>query len=97
MWGNADLIITGEGKIDRQTLHGKTITGVANVAKKYRIPVIAITGKIGNNIDEIYKLGVTSIFSIVNRPMSLTESIEKTNYLIQSCVENIFKMILYKK
>ncbi len=94
---NADLVITGEGKIDRQTLQGKTITGVANVAKKYRIPVIAITGKIGDNIDEIYKLGVTSIFSIVNRPMSLKESIENTSHLIQSCVENIFRKIAFKK
>jgi glycerate kinase len=84
---NADLVITGEGKIDRQTLYGKTITGVAKVAQKHGVPVIAITGKIGNDIDDIYKLGVTSIFSIVNQPMTIQESMEKTDYLIQSCVE----------
>lgn len=90
---NADLVVTGEGKIDRQTLYGKTITGVARVAQKHGIPVIAITGKIGSDIDEIYNLGVTSIFSIVNQPMTLQESIEKTEYLIQSCVMNIFRII----
>jgi|SRR5680860_51102 len=90
---NADLVVTGEGKIDRQTLYGKTITGVAKVAQKHGIPVIAIAGKIGNDIDEIYKLGVTSIFSIVDQPMTLQESMEKTDYLIQSCVMNIFRII----
>ena len=92
----ADLVITGEGKIDRQTLNGKTITGVANIAKKHGVSVIAITGKIGDNIDEIYRLGISSIFSIVNQPMSLKESIEQTDSLIQSCVENIFRIIKYK-
>ena len=52
---NADLVITGEGKIDKQTLNGKAILGIASVGKKYKVPVIAITGKIGNNIEEIYK------------------------------------------
>ena len=90
---NAHLVVTGEGKIDRQTLYGKTITGVAKIAKKHGIPVIAITGKIENDIDEVYKLGVTSIFSVVNQPMDLQESMEKTDYLIQSCVMNIFSII----
>ena len=97
---NADLVITGEGKIDRQTLYGKTIIGVAKIAQKHGIPVIAITGKIGNDIDEIYKLGVNAIFSIVNQPMDLQESMRKTDYLIRYCVMNIFRTIkilkLYK-
>lgn len=94
---NADLVITGEGKIDRQTLYGKTIIGVAKIAQKHGIPVIAITGKIGHDIDEIYELGVTSIFSIVNQPMDLQESMRKTDYLIQSCVMNIFRIIKANK
>jgi glycerate kinase len=94
---NADLVVTGEGKIDRQTLYGKTITGVAKIAQKHGIPVIAIAGKIGNDIDEIYKLGVTSIFSIVDQPMDLQESMSKVDYLIQSCVMNIFRIIKVHK
>ena len=90
---NADLVITGEGKIDRQTLYGKTITGVAKVGQKHGIPVIAIAGVIGTDIDEIYKLGVTSIFSIVNGPMTLQECLVNADYLIQSCVMSIFRVI----
>lgn len=90
---NADMVVTGEGKIDRQTLYGKTVAGVARVAQKHGVPVIAIAGKIGDDIDEIYNLGVTSIFSIADQPMTLQESIERTDYLIQSCVMNIFRVI----
>ena len=90
---NIDLIITGEGEIDKQTLQGKTILGIAALAKEYYVPVIAITGKIGDNIDEIYKLGITSIFSIVNKPMKLEEAINDVEYLIQSCIETIIRTI----
>ena len=90
---NIDLIITGEGEIDKQTLQGKTILGIAALAKEYYVPVIAITGKIGDNIDEIYKLGITSIFSIVNKPMKLEEAINDVKYLIQSCIETIIRTI----
>jgi glycerate kinase len=90
---NADLVVTGEGKIDRQTLYGKTIAGIARIAQKHGVSVIAITGKIEDDIDEIYDLGVNSIFSIVNQPMDLKDSIKKTDHLIQSCVMNIFRLI----
>ncbi len=94
---NADLLITGEGKIDAQTLNGKTISGIASVAKKYNVPVVVITGKIGDNIDRIYAIGVTTVFSIVNKPMRLHESIKNADILIQTCVENIMRTILTQK
>jgi glycerate kinase len=90
---NSDYVITGEGKIDKQTLSGKTITGLAKIAKKHGVPVIAITGKIGKNVDVIYQLGVTSIFSIINEPMELKESMREVETLIQSCILNIFRTI----
>ncbi len=88
---NADMVFTGEGKIDRQTLYGKTISGIAAMGKKYNIPVFAVAGKVGDNIEELNDLGVTAIFSIVNKPMSLEESIANADQLIQSCVENILR------
>lgn len=88
----ADLVFTGEGKIDTQTLYGKTISGVAKVAKKHNIPVVVITGKVGDNIQEIYRHGVSAIFSIVNKPMSVEESIKNANMLIQSCVKNVMRV-----
>ena len=87
----ADVVFTGEGKIDHQTLYGKTISGIAAIAKKHKVPVIAITGMIGDNIENLYDLGITSVFSIVNKPMSLEESIVNVDALIQSCVENILR------
>ncbi|MCB0471900.1 MAG: glycerate kinase [Flavobacteriaceae bacterium] len=90
---NVNLLITGEGKIDRQTLHGKAIIGLASLARENMVPVIAITGKKEGNIDEIYTKGITAVFSIVNKPLSLREAIVNAENLIESCVENIFRII----
>jgi len=92
---DADLVITGEGKIDDQSLHGKTVLGVAAIAKKYNVPVIAIAGKVGDGIDEIYDLGVTSIFSITDQPMPLEEALEQADNLIRSCIENIMRIVKF--
>ncbi|MCM1322293.1 MAG: glycerate kinase [Bacteroides sp.] len=59
-----DIIFTGEGKIDKQTLHGKVVIGVAKRAKNLGVPVIAVVGDIDNNIEKAYDLGVSAIFSI---------------------------------
>lgn len=89
----ADLIITGEGKIDSQTLHGKTVAGIARMAKKHHVPVIVITGKIGEDIDPIYNMGVNAIYSIVNQPMELSTALKNADILIRSCTENIMRTI----
>jgi len=90
---NADLVITGEGKIDQQTLYGKTIAGIAKISKEHNVPVIAIAGKVDSDIEELYELGLTAVFSIVNQPMSLQEAINNTGELIESCITNIFRVI----
>lgn len=90
---NADLVFTGEGKIDKQTLNGKTIFGISKIAKKYHVPVIVITGKVGEGIDEIYNNGVTAIYSIVNQPMALSTALKNADALILSCTENIMRSI----
>lgn len=64
----ADLVITGEGRLDRQSAHGKVIAGVSRRAKKANTPVIAIVGAIGDGADDIYRLGVCSVFTINHRP-----------------------------
>ncbi len=60
----ADLIISGEGKIDTQSLRGKVVIGVARRAKQSAVPLIAVVGDIGNDIQKAYDEGVTGIFSI---------------------------------
>lgn len=86
----AQLVVTGEGKIDIQTLHGKTIMGIASLAKKHSIPVLVFTGSIGHGISEIYDQGVTAIFSIVSEPMSLQTAIKNAAELLKTSVTNVF-------
>ena len=60
----ADFVLTGEGKIDGQSLRGKVVVGVARRAKTQDVPVIAVVGDIGDEIEQIYSQGVTDVFSI---------------------------------
>ncbi|WP_300385884.1 glycerate kinase [Clostridium sp.] len=90
---SADVVFTGEGKIDFQTKFGKAPYGVAKEAKKYGLPVIAICGEIGEGYDELYNHGFTSIFSIVNRPMTLEDSIKDSKKLISDVSERIIRVI----
>jgi len=89
----ADIVLTGEGRIDHQTIYGKTISGVARMAKNHNVPVIAIAGKVNHDIEELYNIGVNAVFSIVNQPMQLEVAIQNTGKLIESCVENIVRLI----
>lgn len=60
---DADLIITGEGKIDGQSLRGKVPIGIADRAKNSGVPVIAIVGDVGDGLEAIYQRGISAIFS----------------------------------
>jgi len=60
----ADFVFTGEGKIDNQSLRGKVVIGVARRTKKAGVPLLAIVGDIGDNIENAYSEGVSAIFSI---------------------------------
>jgi glycerate kinase len=90
---NADLIITGEGKLDSQTAFGKTPIGVSKLAKKYDIPVIALAGALGDDIDKLYNQGITSLFSISKAPTSLEYSMENAYSLISDTTERVFRII----
>lgn len=89
----AALVITGEGSIDYQTQFGKTPYGVTMVAKKYGIPVIAIAGSIGKDAYALYEKGFNSIFSIVDKPMTLEEAIENSEILLENTAERIMRGI----
>ena len=60
----ADIIFTGEGKLDTQSLRGKVVIGIARRAKVCNVPVVAVVGDVGDNITKAYDEGVSSIFSI---------------------------------
>ncbi len=81
--GNADLLITGEGQIDGQTIYGKAPVGVCKLAKDYDLFTIAIVGSIGDGADKVYDHGIDMIVDIIDKPMS-----EKKAYLnVESLIE----------
>jgi glycerate kinase len=88
-----DLVITGEGKIDRQSVCGKVPVGVAERAKKYNLPVLAIVGDIGEGAGAVYDLGVDSIMSTVNKAMSLAEAMAEGGDLLEEAAERAMRII----
>jgi len=87
----ADLVITGEGKIDSQTIYGKAPIGVARIAKKYNVPVIAVAAIIGDDADIVHQYGINTLIKISEPPMSLTEPKSKKIGLIKRSVKQFLK------
>lgn len=91
---DVDLIFTGEGRIDNQSSMGKSLSGLAKIAKNHNISVIALAGSVTDNISKIHHQGITSIFSIIDGPMTLTEAITHTEKLIRKKVDEICRLII---
>lgn len=89
---NADLVITGEGKLDGQTLQGKTPIGVAKCAKKYNIPVVAVVGEIGLDVEKVLKEEIDCVFSIIQKACSLEEAMKSSKKWIQFSAEQIIRL-----
>ncbi|SDD23596.1 glycerate kinase [Terribacillus halophilus] len=90
---NADLVITGEGSLDFQTPDGKIPCEVARIAKKYNIPVIAITGTIGRGAESNYDAGIDAYVSIIQNPVTLDKAIANAPRWIEDSVECILRQI----
>ncbi|TWE08176.1 glycerate kinase [Neobacillus bataviensis] len=90
-----DFVITGEGKMDGQTSMGKAPLGVAQLAKKHEIPVLAMAGCITEETAILNELGITSYFSIVNAPMTLEEAMDSTvtSENLRTTTKQIFRLI----
>lgn len=89
---HADLVFTAEGKIDSQTASGKTVSGVARLGQKYRVPVVALAGIVKDELEELYKQGITSVFSIANQPMCIEESKARAAQLLAATSEQIMRL-----
>lgn len=89
----ADYVFTGEGSIDGQTLFGKTPYGVATVAKKYSIPVIAFAGRIGNGVESLYDNGFNAIIGILKGVSSLEEALDNGEANLAFAAENICRIL----
>ncbi len=92
----ADLVITGEGRIDNQTKFGKVPVGVAKRAKLYNKPVIAIAGSVGDDIDDLYQMGIDLVLDIINKPMNLSYAMENAEKLMIDTGKTIGRFLKLK-
>ena len=90
---NTDLVIVGEGQFDRSTIFNKAPISVAHRAKINRIPVIGIAGSLGAGFSEIHNHGIDSMFSLVNRPMSMNDAVSNSKRLIEIATEEACRAI----
>lgn len=86
---DADLVITGEGRIDSQTIHGKVPVGVARVAKRYQIPVIGIAGSLTADVGVVHQHGLDAVFSVLHRICSLDEALAEAGTNVRMAARNI--------
>lgn len=91
---DADLIFTGEGKFDRQSLMGKVADGVASRAKKIRVPVVVIAGSIGDDIDDetMQAAGISAAFSICPEPCTLADAQKQSKEFLFRAMKNILRL-----
>ncbi len=89
----ADLVITAEGQIDAQTAYGKSVGAVAEIAKRYDLPVLAFAGSLGANYQVVYKLGVDAVTALPSSPMTLAYAMENAARLISDAAERACRLI----
>ena len=94
---DADLIITGEGRIDNQSINGKTPIGIAKISKKYEKSVIAIVGSSSKELDLIYQNGIDLVLDIINEPMNLDDAIKNVKQLLEFTGEKAIRAYTLRK
>lgn len=87
------LVLTGEGKIDGQSLRGKVVVGVARRAQRQDVPVVAIVGDIGDNVAPVYDEGVSGIFSINRLAIDFKEAKHHAKEDLQLTVDNLMRFL----
>ncbi|MDZ7322318.1 glycerate kinase [Kosakonia sacchari] len=85
----ADLVITGEGRIDSQTVHGKVPVGVAKVAKRHNIPVIGIAGSLTADVGVVHHHGIDAVFSVIYKVCSLEDALENAGENVRMTARNV--------
>ncbi len=80
---DTDLVITGEGQLDSQTIHGKTPHGIARVAREYNVPTIAFAGSLNADDFMLHDAGFQAVLPIMDKPMSLEEALARAKQLVE--------------
>ena len=89
----ADLVLTGEGRVDFQTAFGKTPAGVAHLASDYGVPVVAIGGGLADDASEVFKHGIDGLEAAIARDMTLDAALANSRAYIASAAERALRLI----
>ncbi len=92
----ADLVITGEGRMDAQSILGKTPIGVARTAKQFNKPVIAIVGCLREDYEVVYEHGIDAVFPIIRQLADLSEILQQGRENLTSSAQNIARLLALK-
>ncbi|MEJ8738388.1 glycerate kinase [Erysipelotrichaceae bacterium HCN-30851] len=92
---DCDLVITGEGQSDQQTVYGKVPVGILRLANRYQKPCICISGALGIGYQSLYDLGFIGIYSIADRAMSFQQALEQAPEKLTAATYGIMKTIQY--
>ncbi len=90
----ADLVITGEGRVDFQTAFGKTPSGVAKAANKQGVPVVAIGGALSDDARNVFQHGIDAIESAAAKDMTLQQAIAQSKADLANAAERVIRLIL---
>lgn len=93
----ANLCLTGEGAIDASSAGGKTVVGVARLARSLGVPTIALAGKIGDGADAVLGEGIAAYFSICDGPMPLEVAVRDTERLLAASAEQVVRAFLLSR
>jgi glycerate kinase len=89
----ADLCLTGEGRLDEQSLHGKAIHGVARAAQAAGVPCIAICGSIADGMEKIGVEGLAAMFPILEKSITLDDSMQNASHLIATKTADVIRRL----
>jgi glycerate kinase len=91
-----DLAITGEGRLDGQTVFGKAPAGVAKVARALGVPVIAICGSLGPGVEKVHDIGIDAYFSALEEPVTEAELPARGPGMLERCAEEVGRLLALK-
>lgn len=91
--GNAQLVISGEGRVDAQTAYGKVVGGIARRTQSASVPLIVLCGAKAESLDALYEAGVTAIYSIAPGPVDEAEAFKKTPEWLETTAFNLGRML----
>ncbi|OLO12381.1 glycerate kinase [Chromohalobacter japonicus] len=92
----SDLVITGEGRLDAQSLAGKTPVGIARAAKCFGTPVVVLAGSLDQGWQAVYPEGVTAAFALADRLMKLEQALPRCAELLADRAESIGRLVQVK-